>query len=389
MRLLIVTTVSSTLTAFLLPYAEYFRGLGWKVDAMANGAEDCGVCRAHFDDVHEMGWSRNPCANFRLLQMMRRVREVAARERYDVVHVHTPVASFILRMALAGRPKRPRIIYTAHGFHFQPGNNWLANRIYAAAERLAGRTTDLLVTMNRMDQAAAVDQRIVPREKVRYMPGIGLDTNFFRPGCVSTTDVRELRWGFGIRDEAPLFVMIAELHSRKRHEDLIAAFARTRTTEAHLLFVGGGALQPTVEKLAANAGISARVHFAGPRNDVRPYLLAARATVLPSSQEGLPRSIMESLSCGVPVIASDIRGNRDLLEEGGGVLYPVGDIGALVSHLDWFAGNPDQARQMGQTGRIGVGRYSLGVILRQHEQLYAEATGGKSCAEDSAAVRVE
>jgi glycosyltransferase involved in cell wall biosynthesis len=100
--------------------------------------------------------------------------------------------------------------------------------------------------------------------------------------------------------------------------------------------------------------------------------------VLPSSQEGLPRSVMESLCCGVPVIASDIRGNRDLVAGGGGFLFPFGDTGALASHLDWFARNPDAAREMGLHGRSSVGIYATSSIIALHEELYAESTQGRS-----------
>ena len=99
-RLLIATTVPVTLTAFLLPFAAHFRGRGWPVDAMANGISADEACADAFDHVWEMPWSRNPLHPRNFLATPKRVREIVTGEGYDLVHVHTPVASFVTRLAL-------------------------------------------------------------------------------------------------------------------------------------------------------------------------------------------------------------------------------------------------------------------------------------------------
>src|SRR5438105_2581620 len=103
MRLLIVCTVSATVKAFMFPYGDYFRSLGWKVDALANGIDTCDECFRHFDEVHGIEWSRRPLDYRNLVHGLRRVRAVVANGRYDIIHVHTPIASFVSRMALATR----------------------------------------------------------------------------------------------------------------------------------------------------------------------------------------------------------------------------------------------------------------------------------------------
>jgi glycosyltransferase involved in cell wall biosynthesis len=375
MRLLIVTTVSVTVKAFLIPYADYFRSLGWKVDAMAQGIEKCSACLPHFDEVHGIEWSRRPLDYRNLIHAVRKVQAVVAGERYDIVHVHTPVASFITRMALAPRyrGKRPTVIYTAHGFHFQPGNNRLRNLVFTALEKVAGRWTDFLVTINRTDELAALRLGLVPPGRLRYMPGIGVDCDRFHPKAVSPAEVVALRRRFGIGDNEPVFVMIAEFIPRKRHQDAVTALSRMRNKDAHIIFVGEGPRRASVERQAADSGVPGRVHFAGPQDDVRPFILAARAIVLPSSREGLPRSVMEALSCGVPAIGSDIRGTRDLLVDGGGLVFRAGDISALVSQLDWIAENPTRAAEMGARARDCMKKYSTANIITLHEELYASA----------------
>ncbi|HWF10482.1 MAG TPA: glycosyltransferase [Bryobacteraceae bacterium] len=374
MRLLIVCTVSATVEAFMLPFADHFRRLGWKVDALANGVDQNETCRAHFDELYGIEWSRRPWDFRNLLRALNRARAVVTRGGYDIIHVHTPIAAFVLRLALKGMENRPAIVYTVHGFHFQPGNSWFGNAVFLNLERLAGRWTDFLVTMNRTDELAVRRFAIVPAPRSWHMPGIGIDRRHFRPHAVPAEKVAAVRRRFRVDADAPLFVMIAEFTARKRHRDAVAAFSRMKTRRAHLIFVGAGPGQRAIESQASAAGVSESTHFAGAVPDVRPYILAARAVVLPSSQEGLPRSVMESLCCGIPVLGSDIRGTRDLLENGGGLLFPVGDVNAFASLLDWFVENPAKAMEMGSRAEHSMGRYDIAEIIKLHEELYAKAT---------------
>ena len=119
-KLLLVTTVPGTLRSFLLPFAAHFRRLGWQVDAMACGASASIECQQGFDRVWDVEWSRNPLDPRNLLAAPGVIREIVTRERYDLVHVHTPVAAFVTRYALKDlrRQTDTKIIYTAHGFHF-------------------------------------------------------------------------------------------------------------------------------------------------------------------------------------------------------------------------------------------------------------------------------
>jgi len=374
-RLLIVSTVSSTVKAFLLPFADHFRSLGWQVDALASGIERCDACLAHFDRVYDIEWSRHPLDYRNVTRALLRVRDLVGHGEYDIVHVHTPVAAFITRLAL-GRRRRatgPSVIYTAHGFHFHPGNSWLRNRVFTALEKIASRRTDYLVTMNRTDEGAALRLGLVPPGRLCFMPGIGVDRHRFRPSAVPPAELEALRRLLGIGDDNPVFTMIAEFIPRKRHRDVVAALSRLQHENVHVVFVGDGPLRKPIGRLVANSGLAGRVHFAGLQADVRSFILMSRATILPSTQEGLPRSVLESLSCGVPVIGSDIRGTQDLLGDGGGMLYPAGDIGALASLIEWFTDHPEKVAAMGGRAVACMDQYDTARIVSLHEELYASA----------------
>jgi glycosyltransferase involved in cell wall biosynthesis len=374
MRLLFVTTVPITLEGFLRPFSSHFRAQGWGVDAMAQGVSGCTECVEAFDCVWEVNWSRNPLNLRNLLVAPRQIREIVAREGYDLVHVHTPVAAFVTRYALRGlrRRGRPKIIYTAHGFHFYRGGPPLQNTLFLTLEKLAGRWTDHLVVINREDQEAAEHYNIVPPNRVHYIPGIGVDTQRYRPEAVSPAEVQRVRGEIGLKPEDKFFLMVARFSPGKRHRDALQAFSQLLHAKAHLVFAGTGPLMSKMQALAEDLGVRQRVHFLGHRRDIPALIRASVAVLLPSEREGLSRSAMESLSLEVPVVGTDIRGIRSLLEGGCGLLVKVGNVEGLAKALAWVMDHPHETQAMGRRGRDRMAAYDLRRILAFHETLYDE-----------------
>jgi len=358
--------------AFLAPFADHFRAQGWRVDGMSAELTGSPAAR-HYDAVFDAAWSRNPLDVSNLWRAAPQIRAVVQAGGYDIVHVHTPVAAFVTRFALRrmrGQGK-VHVIYTAHGFHFAEGLGRLRNATFLALERIAGRWTDALVVINAEDFAAAQRHHIVPVDRLRLIHGIGVDTDHFAPGQVPSDAVQRVRDEIGVND-APLVLMVAEFTPNKRHSAVLRAFALARSG-AHLAFAGDGPTRADAERLARDLGVGERVHFLGQRGDVRELIGSSVATVLFSEREGLPRSSMESLSMGVPVVGSDIRGLRDLLEDGCGILVARDDERSLAAAIDEVVAVPEWAHEMGQRGRAKMlGEFSLAAVLAQHEYLYGD-----------------
>jgi hypothetical protein len=209
------------------------------------------------------------------------------------------------------RQGKPRVIYTAHGFHFYKGGPRLRGAMYRTLERWAGRWTDYLVVINREDEEAARRYGIVPAERVRYMPGIGVDTRQYSATAVLESDMARVRQDLGLGAGDRLFLMVAEFIARKRHRDALHAFAQLQRPDVCLALAGVGPQLEDMKQLAARLGIADRVRFLGFRRDVPALIQSSVATLLPSEQEGLPRSVLESLCQAVPVIGSRIRGVAD------------------------------------------------------------------------------
>lgn len=376
MRLLQVTTIPETIEAFLLPFATHFRSLGWVVDGAARGASSNVACTRSFDAVHNVGWSRNPLhlANIAAASEM---RALLTRERYDLVHVHTPVASFVTRLAASRTRPRPAVVYTAHGFHFHAGGNPVLNLAYSTLERIAGPWTDELVVINSDDHAAALERHLVPPDHLSLVPGIGIDLGEFVAAAAAAPPAEEVLRAIGVPGGTKVVLMVAEFTPNKRQSDALEALSRLDDTSAHLVLVGIGPTTQTIKARASALGLANRVHFLGYRRDVPQLMTVADALILLSEREGLPRSVMEAMAVGVPVIGTDIRGVRDLLGAAAGVLVPVADVRAMALALnETLRAGPEVAQRVA-TAKGRLDAYSLGNVLAGYEAIYARALGSK------------
>ena len=372
-RLLIVTTTPATLRGFLLPYARHFRRLGWTVDAATGDGEAEAEVAQAFANLWRLPWSRRLADRTNVLAAPRAMRRVLARHSYDIVHTHTPVASFVTRAAAASLPpsSRPAMVYTAHGFHFHPRGKALGNRTFAAAERVAGRWTDRLLVINDEDRRAALERRIVPADRLRHVPGIGIELDWYAASAELLAAADGVRAQLGLAPDDRLFTIVAEMQPGKNHLAALHALSRAGTDAFHLALAGDGPRRADLEREAARLGLHRRTHFLGQVRDVRPLVLASTATVLPSRREGLSRAVLESLALGVPVIGGNVRGIADLVGTDGGILLDPDDVDGLADALHRVqAFPPRQALRTQLDSRLR--HYALDSLLRLHEEVYGD-----------------
>ena len=383
-RALFVTTVSTTLSAFLTPFAAYFRARGWHVDAMAAGAPQQPALVDSFNRVHEAPWTRSVAGAAGTLVMMvrslRAVREVIRTGQYDVVHVHTPIAAFLSRLALRGKHgggvRAPRVIYTAHGFHAHPTGFPIANALFRLAERVASRWTDYLVVINAHDAALARRDGLAAPGFLIEHAGIGVDLGTYRPRTsVERSSVRAM---LGLTAHQPVLAVVAEFNRNKRQRDVVAALARLRDEATGplpvILFVGDGQTRPAVAARARRLGVESHVRFLGQRNDVAQIVGACDALVLASKREGLPRCLLEAMALGVPAVASTARGSVDLLRDARGWLFPVGDVNALAECIRIVLSDSTVARARATRASTWIAKHaSFERIAERHATLYAAA----------------
>lgn len=379
-RMLIVATIPGAIEDFLLPFIRYFRDTGWQVDGMALEISNSSICVAELDRVWDVQWSRNPLDPQNLIVAVPKIRAIIARGNYDLVHVHTPVAAFVTRYAISNfkGAQRPKVVYTAHGFHFHSQGNPITNKVFLNLEKIAAAWTDYLIVINREDEAAAREHHLLPSNRIFYTPGIGLDLQEYDPERVSQAEIAAIYRELGIANDNPLLLTVAEFTANKRHRDQLLALKKLDRPEVHLAFAGDGTIRPELEQLTEELELQQQVHFLGFRHDIPALICSSTAMLLTSAREGLPRSIMEAFCAATPVIGTKIRGIQDLLADDCGLLVDVGDIDALTTAIATVLDNPQEATRMGENGRRKIANYDVNAIIEQYADIYRQALAART-----------
>jgi glycosyltransferase involved in cell wall biosynthesis len=248
------------------------------------------------------------------------------------------------------------VVYTAHGFYFHDEMPRLKRAIFVMLERLGGRFTDLLFSQSAEDAEDAVREGIAPRENVLAI-GNGVDVIRFDPARVGAGDTA--RESLGIPRDAFVVGMIGRQVKEKGVADYLAAARILAAGYPHAWFLLVGerlasdhASGVEAELAAARAALGARLVTPGLRSDIPQLLAAMDLFCLPSWREGMPRTIIEAMMMGKPVLATDIRGAREeVIADQTGLLVPSRSPDRLAQAMQRFVDDPDWGRRLGQAGR--------------------------------------
>lgn len=299
--------------------------------------------------------------------------------RFDVLHLHTTKPGLLGRSAARSVSPATRVVYTPHGFYFQYAPSPAKRMFYLEMERALAPATDLLIACSEVEGEIAVAEGIVPRERVVVVPN-GVDL----ASCRSTEEVAETRRRFGFAEGDIVVSMVARMAAPKDPVCVVRAVARltARHPRLRVLLVGDGPLRAEAEAEAARRRVAGLVHFHGPVRPLAPVYAMSAATVLSTSSEGLPMVILESLACGVPVVASDIPGCREAIDDGvTGFVFPPGSDEGLAEALDRLLSDEGLRASIGAAGRRRVeerhdARRAAGRVAEAYRRL-AEGRGGK------------
>lgn len=354
MKVCQLCAVDFTLKNFLLPLIDGMRGKGWQVVAVCSDGPFVADLRArgYRLETVRIARSMNPLAVTRSLILLVRLFR---RERFDVLHVHTPVAALIGRVA-ARMAGIPLVIYTAHGFYFHAEMPGWKYRLFVALERFGGWFTHVLFSQSAEDAADAVRLGIAPAERVLAI-GNGVDVARFDPAKVGAGDTA--RQTLGIPETAYVVGCIG----RQVREKGIAEFLRAaellafRYPQTWFLLVGerlasDHAQGVNAELAAAKSALGERLVAPGLRSDVPEMLAVMNLFCLPSWREGMPRTIIEAMMMAKPVVATDIRGAREeVVPEETGLLVPTRSAERLAMAIERFILDPDWGSRLGAAGR--------------------------------------
>jgi len=344
-------TVDFTLYHFLRPLMHAMREEGHEVVGVCADGDLVPMVRNEGFRVETVPLARtiNPIRN---IGATRAVRQLFQTEKFDLVHTHTPVGSLVGRMA-AKMARVPRVAYTAHGFYFHEHMAAPQKAAHVTLEWLAGRATHTLFTQSEEDAETARRLGLCKTGDILAI-GNGSDPGIFTPEDPGNTRVR-IRNAVGTPAERVVILMTGRLVEEKGYRELVTAM---RDVDAELWAVGArlesdhaSGIADVIDSIERDPSLKNRVRFLGYRQDVPDLMRAADIFTLPSHRKGMPRSIIEAMLTGLPVVATDIRGSREEVVNGEtGLLVPLRNADELARGLQSLVADSALRKRMGMAG---------------------------------------
>lgn len=290
---------------------------------------------------------------------------------FDVVHTHAGRAGALGRVA-AARLGRAAVVHTLHGFPFNEFQPAPVRRGLLAIERRLARLTDYFITDGTFVASESIRLKIAPPERVRAVisPIDGV-------APVSDAARREARRLLGLPESAKVVGTTGRVTAQKSPLDMVRAIAGLQRPDVYTVWVGDGDLRRATEQLIDSEGLGGRFLLVGARDDVPRLLPAFDVFAMSSLWEGLPCSVVEAMTCGLPVVATAVNSVPEIIISGRtGLLARPGDPASLSRALAYMLDHPAEAARMAEAGRAQIGeQFRLDLLGRELAHVYELACG--------------
>ena len=314
-KILFVATMQSHVGQFHNATIKSLKENGYEISVAAknNLKEKDTLVIDNVDKIYNLPFARSPLSltNLKAYKML---KKIIKEGEYDIVYCHTPVGGALRRLACRKLRKKGKVkvVYMAHGFHFYKGaskKNWL---IYYTIEKLLAKHTDTLITINTEDFELAKQKLKI--KDIRYVHGVGVDTE----RLITNQTKEEIREKIGVSSKDFVILMVGELNQNKNQIVVLKALSELNNPDIKLLIAGNGPNREFLEEQVKELNLTDCVRFLGYTRQIGEYYKMADVFILSSKREGLPCAVMEAMASGLAVICSNIRGCRDLVEDGKG-----------------------------------------------------------------------
>lgn len=277
---------------------------------------------------------------------------------YDVVHTHGAKSGLLGRIA-AHRVGVRAVVHTLHGFPFHEFQSPVTRAALHTLERRLGRVTDYFLTDGTFVAAEAVRLRIAPPDRIRALvspidpiPEVTLERR------------RRARQLLGLPQDAQVVGTTGRMVMQKAPLDMVDAFAKLNRPDLYMVWIGDGEFRRKTEKAIRREGLSSRFLLAGERSDVPQLLPAFDVFALSSLFEGLPCSLIEAMTCGIPVVASAVNSVPEIVLAGRtGIVSRPQDPASLASGIAYLLDHPKEAARMAAAARSHVGKQFKADVL--------------------------
>lgn len=327
-KILFCASTVSHIKNFHLSYLKAFHEQGYEIWVAANKTESI----PYADHVVALPFDKK-LVSLHNVKAIFTAGRLLRKQTFDIVSTHTTLSSAVIRAAVILLRKKPTVYCTSHGYLFNE-NDGFKKWIYLLPEKICSHVTDVLMVMNHEDYDIAVKHKLY-RDRLCYINGMGIDLKKFHP--VPEEERLALKREQGFSENDFLFLYAAEFSKRKNQRLLITAFAEAagKHPDMKLLLAGNGLLLDECKELAGRLHMKNNILFLGYVDDMQSLYSLCNACVTTSNIEGLPFNVMEAIACGLPVIASNIKGHRELVKNGKtGYLFEKTNRQQLESQLE-------------------------------------------------------
>lgn len=383
-RVMLVANSASMIDHFNKDNISLLRSMGCSITVAANFKEGNSSSKSRIKEfkkeleaegieIIDLPIPRNVTQLGKTLRSISILKKYLAKNPCNLIHTQTPFGGVVGRLAAKKfkETSGTKVIYFAHGFHFfkgAPAKNYL---IYYNIEKFLSKYTDVLITLNHEDYKTA--SKKFKKTQVEYVPGVGVDTDAIHSSQVDTVAKKsELR----LPQNKKIILNVSELIHRKNVQASLNAFAKANSDNAVMVICGKGVLLDELKSLCVELGIEDKVYFLGYRTDILDIYKISDMFLFTSYQEGLPVSIMQAMSTGLPIIASDIRGNNDLLmpyseSASGDYLIAVDNIDGFTDKLNILLADEKLCKDLGEENYNNCKKYfDIKIVHDSMQKIY-------------------
>ena len=288
-------------------------------------------------------------------------------EDFTIIHTHSSKAGLLARLA-AVLNKTPIVIHTIHGFAFNDFMNGLKKNFFIYLEKLLAKWTDVLITVSNLNKKKIIDLNIAHENKIKNIYS-GIDLSLF-------TNKRndEFRKELNLENDHLLLGSVGRLSNQKDPITMIEAFGIISKPfpNAHLALVGDGELKGKILEKIDQLKLNDRIHLTGNKNNPWSVYHSMDLFIMSSIYEGLGRSITEALSCGVPVVCTDVEGVPEIVRDNiTGILVPPKDANKLADGIIRTLNDMETAKKMAEEGRRFVNdNFDVNKMVNDIDSLY-------------------
>ncbi len=371
-KVLFVASVAGHIKNFHTPYLKLFKDKGYTTYVAANWTlkenEKIDFC----DNFIQLPIERKPFS-LKNIKAIFKLKKLLKVEKFDIIHCHTPMGSVVARLAAKeARKNGTRVIYTAHGYHFYKGApliNWL---LYYPVEKWLAKYTDTQITITQEDFDLAKKKFKI--KDLNLVHGVGLDEEKFNI-LISDEEKENLKQELKIDDKSVVCTYVAELNKNKNQQLLIKAIKRLKddNNNVTLLLVGKGRYEPKLLKLIKKMNLEENVKLLGYRSDIVKILSITDIYLASSLREGLPVNVMEAMYMGLPIIAVDNRGHRELVQhnENGFIVEQNSAMeNNMSNYLNLLVNDKHLREKFGNDSKGKVREYTLNNVINSMNKIY-------------------